>query len=105
MNVDPGIRLIENSNHYNFARAIIVSKRTVVELEQGDRVRGVTESGVNPSIAVDTEVLRFVRISLISNRLLNRIYKDFLSSPLSSLYITTQYYYRYYRRLYLRSFS
>ncbi len=50
MNVDPGIRLIENSNHYSFARAIIVSKRTVVELEQGDRVRGVTESGVNPSI-------------------------------------------------------
>ncbi len=50
MNVDPGIRLIENSNHYNFTRAIIVSKRTVVELEQGDRVRGVTESGVNPSI-------------------------------------------------------
>ncbi len=49
MNVDPGIRLIENSNHYSFARAIIVSKHTVVELEQGDRVRGVTESGVNPS--------------------------------------------------------
>ncbi len=36
MNVDPCIRLIENSNHYSFARSIIVSKRTVVELEQGD---------------------------------------------------------------------
>ncbi len=33
MNVDPGIRLIENSNNYSSARGIIVSKRTVVELE------------------------------------------------------------------------
>ncbi len=49
MNVDPGIRLVKNSNYYNSARGIIVSKRTVVELEQGDRVKGVTESGVNPS--------------------------------------------------------
>ncbi len=49
MNVDPGIRLVENSNYYSFARGLILSKRTVVELEQGDRVRGVTESGVNPS--------------------------------------------------------
>jgi len=59
MNVDPGTRLVENSNYYSFARGVIVSKCTVVELEQGDRVRGVTESGVNPS----THCLAFAQCS------------------------------------------
>jgi len=49
MNIGSGIRLVGNSNYYNVARGIKVSRRTVVELQQGDRVRGVTESGVNSS--------------------------------------------------------
>jgi len=40
-----GTRVIGNSNYYKYIRGIVASKRTVMEIPQGVRLRGVTELG------------------------------------------------------------
>jgi len=40
-----GTRVVGISNYYKYIRGIVASKRTVMEITQGVRLRGVTESG------------------------------------------------------------